>query len=92
MADTLIAADLIKTAGPDPSIVSRDLRTFAQAIPDRGPGCRGPQRLSLAPLYAVAAVKNGGFCDHNVLTARRTVMRLGTPRREIQMWRIVNRV
>ena len=62
IAATMMAADLITTAGFDPPTVFRNLDNFVKAVSDRGTGFCDPFRMSMAPWFAEVARRNGvGF-------------------------------
>ena len=62
IAATMMAADLITTAGFDPPTVFRNLDNFAKAASDRGTGFCDPFRMALVPWFAEVARRNGvGF-------------------------------
>ena len=62
IAATMMAADLINTAGFDPPTVFRNLDSFVKAVSDRGTGFCDPFRMSMAPWFAEVARRNGvGF-------------------------------
>ena len=60
---TLIAADLVATAGFDSLAGYRSLEAVARAISDRGVGFRGDPMPSFAPWRAAAATTNGAIFD-----------------------------
>ena len=62
IAATMMAADLINTAGFDPPTVYRNLDNFVKAVSDRGTGFCDPFRMALVPWFAEVARRNGvGF-------------------------------
>lgn len=67
IAGTMIAADLINTAGFDPPTVYRNLDTFVRAASTAGAGFCDPFRLALAPWFAAVARRNGVDFDKNQL-------------------------
>ena len=62
IAATMMAADLVTTAGFDPPAVFRNLDNFVKAVSDRGAGFCDPFRMALIPWFAEVARRNGvGF-------------------------------
>ena len=62
IAATMMAADLVTTAGFDPPTVFRNLDNFVKAVSDRGIGFCDPFRMALIPWFAEVARRNGvGF-------------------------------
>ena len=67
IAATMMAADLITTAGFGPPTVFRNLDNFVKAASDRGAGFCDPFRMSTAPWFAEVVRRNGVGFDRGQL-------------------------